>query len=160
MNSRPLSSQHIHIAQPSATHSQLEGLDFGRGRLQGIVLCHPLVGEMEGRALCSSLATPAATAHLHPLSTHDLGIYLPPPLQCEAEGFRGITYFLDRPDVMSKYSTRIEADKAAYPVLLSNGNLQEQGELPGGRWGPAPAWGFDGVISWAWVSTLAAVSAV
>jgi len=53
--------------------------------------------------------------------------------QCEAEGFRRITYSLDRPDVMSRYTTRIEADREAYPVLLSNGNRVEQGELPGGR---------------------------
>ncbi len=53
--------------------------------------------------------------------------------QCEAEGFRRITYFLDRPDVMASYSVTIRASKAAYPVLLSNGNLVEQGELPEGR---------------------------
>ncbi|WP_029013860.1 aminopeptidase N [Niveispirillum irakense] len=53
--------------------------------------------------------------------------------QCEAEGFRKITYFLDRPDVMARYSVRIEADKAAYPVLLSNGNLTGEGDLEGGR---------------------------
>lgn len=53
--------------------------------------------------------------------------------QCEAEGFRRITYFLDRPDVMAIYRTTIRADKKACPVLLSNGNLVEQGELPGGR---------------------------
>ena len=54
-------------------------------------------------------------------------------VQCEAEGFRGVTFFYDRPDVMSKYEVRINADKAAYPVLLSNGNLVEAGELPDGR---------------------------
>lgn len=53
--------------------------------------------------------------------------------QCEAEGFRNITFFYDRPDVMAKYTTRIEAEKARYPVLLSNGNLIDQGELEGGR---------------------------
>ncbi|MBL0420228.1 aminopeptidase N [Ramlibacter sp. AW1] len=53
--------------------------------------------------------------------------------QCEAEGFRRITYFLDRPDVMATYSVLIRADKAKYPVLLSNGNLVEQGELDAGR---------------------------
>jgi aminopeptidase N len=53
--------------------------------------------------------------------------------QCEAEGFRRITYFLDRPDVMSLYSVLIRADRAKYPVLLSNGNLVEQGELDDGR---------------------------
>ncbi|MBO9496278.1 aminopeptidase N [Thalassotalea sp. G20_0] len=53
--------------------------------------------------------------------------------QCEAEGFRKITYYLDRPDVMSRFITRITADKAAYPVLLSNGNDIERGELDHGR---------------------------
>ena len=53
--------------------------------------------------------------------------------QCEAEGFRRITYFLDRPDVMASYSVTLRADKAKYPVLLSNGNLVEQGPLEDGR---------------------------
>jgi aminopeptidase N len=53
--------------------------------------------------------------------------------QCEAEGFRRITYFPDRPDVLAVYTTRIEAQKAQAPVLLSNGNPVERGELPGGR---------------------------
>ena len=53
--------------------------------------------------------------------------------QCEAEGFRRITFFLDRPDVMAEYSVLIRANKAAYPVLLSNGNLVEQGDLDNGR---------------------------
>lgn len=53
--------------------------------------------------------------------------------QCEAEGFRRITYYLDRPDVMSVFETRIEADKKGYPVLLSNGNQIEAGELEDGR---------------------------
>ena len=51
--------------------------------------------------------------------------------QCEAEGFRRITYFLDRPDVMAVYTTRIEAEKADAPVLLANGNLVASGDLPG-----------------------------
>lgn len=53
--------------------------------------------------------------------------------QCEAEGFRKITYYQDRPDIMAKYTCRIEADKSLYPVLLSNGNLIEQGDLEGGK---------------------------
>ena len=53
--------------------------------------------------------------------------------QCEAEGFRRITYFPDRPDVMSRYSVRVEADKTRYPVLLSNGNELARGDLDGGR---------------------------
>ena len=53
--------------------------------------------------------------------------------QCEAEGFRRITYFLDRPDVMALYTVTLRADKAKFPVLLSNGNLVEQGALEDGR---------------------------
>ncbi len=53
--------------------------------------------------------------------------------QCEAEGFRKITYFPDRPDVMAKYKVMLRADKKKYPVLLSNGNLLEEGDLGDGR---------------------------
>ncbi len=53
--------------------------------------------------------------------------------QCEAEGFRRITYFPDRPDVMARFTVRLEAERASCPVLLSNGNLIDAGELPGGR---------------------------
>lgn len=52
--------------------------------------------------------------------------------QCEAEGFRRITYFLDRPDVMASYTVTLRSDKAQYPVLLSNGNLVSQGPLEPG----------------------------
>ncbi|MDE2500753.1 MAG: aminopeptidase N [Alphaproteobacteria bacterium] len=64
------------------------------------------------------------------------GLYLAKGIfctQCEAEGFRRITYFLDRPDVLAVYTTRIEADKTLCPVLLSNGNPIAKGELPSGR---------------------------
>jgi aminopeptidase N len=58
--------------------------------------------------------------------------------QCEAEGFRRITYFPDRPDVMARYTVMIEAERERYPALLSNGNMVEAGELPDGwhfvRW--------------------------
>ena len=53
--------------------------------------------------------------------------------QCEAEGFRRITFYPDRPDVLARFTTRIEADKNLYPVLLSNGNLVEQGDLDKGK---------------------------
>ena len=53
--------------------------------------------------------------------------------QCEAQGFRRISYFLDRPDVMSLYSVTLRASKTDYPVLLSNGNLVEHGDLEDGR---------------------------
>ena len=53
--------------------------------------------------------------------------------QCEAEGFRRITYYLDRPDVMAKFTTTVIAEKANYPVLLSNGNPIDQGDYADGR---------------------------
>jgi len=53
--------------------------------------------------------------------------------QCEPEGFRRITYFPDRPDVLARYTVTLRADRTAYPVLLSNGNLVAQGALSGGR---------------------------
>lgn len=65
-----------------------------------------------------------------------MGLYLSNGVYCtqnEAEGFRRITYFYDRPDVLSIFKTRIEADKATAPILLSNGNLIESGDLDGGR---------------------------
>ena len=58
------------------------------------------------------------------------GIYC---TQCEAQGFRRITYYLDRPDVMAVFRTRIVADEKALPVLLSNGNLVKSGRLKGGK---------------------------
>ncbi len=53
--------------------------------------------------------------------------------QCEAEGFRRITYFPDRPDVLTRYTTTLEADKTRYPVLLANGNHVAGGNLENGR---------------------------
>jgi aminopeptidase N len=53
--------------------------------------------------------------------------------QCEAEGFRRITFFIDRPDVMATYTVTLRADKQRFPVLLANGNLVGQGDLPQGR---------------------------
>ncbi|MBI3530366.1 MAG: aminopeptidase N [Betaproteobacteria bacterium] len=53
--------------------------------------------------------------------------------QCEAEGFRRITFFPDRPDVMARYTNTIHAEKASFPFLLSNGNQVAQGDEPGGR---------------------------
>ncbi len=53
--------------------------------------------------------------------------------QCEAEGFRKITYYLDRPDVLARFTTTIVADKSRYPILLSNGNPVEHADLDNGR---------------------------
>ena len=74
---------------------------------------------------------PDKNTHLSGLYTSNGGFFT----QCEAEGFRRITYFLDRPDVMAVYSVTLRALKSAYPVLLSNGNLVEQGSLPLGLGG-------------------------
>lgn len=77
------------------------------------------------------------TSRIHPASNTALeGLYQSQGTyctQCEAEGFRRITFFQDRPDVLSTFTVRIEADKSQYPVLLSNGNLMEAGELANGR---------------------------
>ncbi|MIL09270.1 aminopeptidase N, partial [Salmonella enterica subsp. enterica] len=69
-------------------------------------------------------------------NTKLMGLYLSNGVfctQCEAEGFSRITYFLDRPDILSVYNVRLEADASACPALLSNGNPVEAGPLPGGR---------------------------
>jgi len=75
--------------------------------------------------------------HIKPhLNTTMMGLYRSRTLyctQCEAEGFRNITFYLDRPDVMSEFTTKLIADKQQFPVLLSNGNAVEQGELENGR---------------------------
>ncbi len=74
---------------------------------------------------------------IHPRENTRLdGLYVSKDMlctQCEAEGFRRITFFPDRPDVMARFRVRLNADKTRYPVLLSNGNLTEQGDLAGGR---------------------------
>ncbi len=72
---------------------------------------------------------PDKNTHLSGLYTSGGGFFT----QCEAQGFRRITYFLDRPDVMATYKVTLKADKTKFPVLLSNGNLVEEGTLDGGR---------------------------
>ncbi len=80
---------------------------------------------LEIRNTCS----PEKNTQLSGLYTSNGGFFT----QCEAEGFRRITYFLDRPDVMAVFTVTLRAAKAAYPVLLSNGNLLEHGDLDKGR---------------------------
>ncbi|QHA85826.1 aminopeptidase N [Serratia rhizosphaerae] len=74
---------------------------------------------------------------IHPAQNSALeGLYLSGEAlctQCESEGFRHITYYLDRPDVLARFTTRITADKQRYPFLLSNGNRIAEGELDDGR---------------------------
>ena len=82
-----------------------------------------------GELVIRSSTTPAANVSLE-------GLYVSSNVfctQCEPEGFRRITYFPDRPDVLSRYTVTLRADRDACPVLLSNGDRIAQGELPGGR---------------------------
>lgn len=78
-----------------------------------------------------------STVRIHPESNTALeGLYKSSGMfctQCEAEGFRKITFYLDRPDVMSKFTTTVSAEQHAYPVLLSNGNPIASGSEEGGR---------------------------
>ncbi|MEH6389611.1 MAG: aminopeptidase N [Pseudomonas profundi] len=79
----------------------------------------------------------AITTRIHPRENTALeGLYQSGDMfctQCEAEGFRKITYYLDRPDVMSRFTTTVIADRGGFPVLLSNGNPIASGEHDGGR---------------------------
>jgi len=77
----------------------------------------------------TSRISPRANSKLMGIYTSSAGFFS----LCEAEGFRRITPFLDRPDVMSKYTVTMHADKARYPVLLANGNLVAQGDEGGGK---------------------------
>ena len=100
-------------------------LDADRYRLddQGLVVHHPPSQAFELSTVC----------RLDPYSNASLeGLYASGGMlttQCEAEGFRRITFHPDRPDVLSRYRVRIEADRERYPVLLSNGNLIRSGVL-------------------------------
>ncbi|MDB5487197.1 MAG: aminopeptidase [Reyranella sp.] len=106
-------------------------------RLDGQPTRHDVTPEtLTIRDVPDSFALEIAT-RLRPQDNTELtGLYKSRDLfctQCEAEGFRRITYFLDRPDVMARYTTRIVAERALAPVLLSNGNLVDSGDLGDGR---------------------------
>ncbi|MFO1328053.1 MAG: aminopeptidase N [Rubrivivax sp.] len=93
-----------------------------------LVIDHPPPSDrfvLEIRNTCA----PEKNTELSGLYTSGGGFFT----QCEAEGFRRITYFLDRPDVMAVYTVTLRADKARYPVLLCNGNRVDHGDLDGGR---------------------------
>ncbi len=96
---------------------------------------------IEGETLTIPEAPPQSVikteVRIHPAKNFAFeGLYLSGEFlltQCEAQGFRKITWFPDRPDVMTTYSVTLEAEKSGFPVLLSNGNLADSGDLPGGR---------------------------
>ena len=103
-------------------------LDESNYDLEGSELCiHQCPEAFELTTEC--LIQPQLNASLEGLYK-SRGMYC---TQCEAEGFRNITYYLDRPDALSVFTTRIRAPKASYPILLANGNPVDQGDLENGE---------------------------
>ncbi|WP_144096617.1 aminopeptidase N [Croceicoccus sediminis] len=107
---------------------KVDGADAEGWSMSGASLLLPLTGTAHEVQI---------ETHLHPATNSQLmGLYASGGMlctQCEAEGFRRITFFPDRPDVLSKYTVRMEGDKETFPVLLSNGNLVETGDGEDGR---------------------------
>jgi aminopeptidase N len=105
-----------------------QSVSFRHGENGELIIDNPPEADtftLELRNTCA----PDRNKQLSGLYTSGSGLFT----QCEAEGFRRITYFLDRPDVMAEYTVTLRADRAKYPVLLANGNLVEQGALDHGR---------------------------
>ena len=107
LDGKPLSTSDYELKDSSLTIARVPGHPF---TLELVTFCDP-----EANAALSGLYL-------------SRGTYC---TQCEPEGFRRITFFLDRPDVLAVYTVRIEADRAVAPVLLSNGNPVAQGDIPG-----------------------------
>ena len=123
-------------AQPLRLHG--EGLNLTRVQVDGASVSFRTEDDMlvidtvpDGPFLLEirNTCAPDKNTQLTGLYTSGGGFFT----QCEAEGFRRITYFLDRPDVMAVYTVTLRANKALYPVLLSNGNLVGEGDLDNGR---------------------------
>ncbi len=120
-------------------------LDGDHLELLSLRLDDRILGEGDYRLEDSRLTVPGvperftltSVVRIHPESNTALeGLYRSNGMyctQCEAEGFRRITFFPDRPDVLSRFTTTIHADRAAYPLLLSNGNPVDGGDEDGGR---------------------------
>jgi aminopeptidase N len=126
----------------NGTHDRPLRLDGDQVELVSVsVNGQPAEHRMDGPALMVDIAGDRATVEtvveVHPAAnTKLMGLYASNGMlctQCEAEGFRRITFFPDRPDVLSKYRVRMEGDAKAFPVLLSNGNRLGQGEAPNRR---------------------------
>jgi aminopeptidase N len=114
-----------------------QGLTLVELKVDGAPAEHRLEGELLTVAIPGDSAVVETLVELDPsANTQLMGLYESGGIlctQCEAEGFRRITPFPDRPDMLSRYRVRMIADKAAYPVLLSNGNKVGAGELEDGR---------------------------
>jgi aminopeptidase N len=114
-----------------------QGLKLVQLKVDGAAAEHKVEGDVLTVALGGEAAVVESLVELEPRSnTQLMGLYESGGIlctQCEAEGFRRITPFPDRPDILSRYRVRMIADRTAYPVLLSNGNQVGAGELDGGR---------------------------
>jgi aminopeptidase N len=114
-----------------------QGLKLVELKVDGGAAEYELEGEVLTVALGGGAAVVETLVELEPRSnTQLMGLYESGGIlctQCEAEGFRRITPFPDRPDVLSRYRVRMIADRGAYPVLLSNGDPVGAGDLEGGR---------------------------
>ena len=111
----------------AARRVAVDGVERSDWRMDGSDLLIDLVGAAN-EVVIETLIQPVANSQL-------MGLYASSGMlctQCEAEGFRRITFFPDRPDVLSVYQVRMAGDKAAFPVLLSNGNCVATGDGPDG----------------------------
>jgi len=134
-------SRNPHAADPGAPLVlDAEELEFESAALDGRRLAAPELSLGEAHltiALAPDRFVLETTCRTRPRNnTALMGLYGAESgffTQCEAEGFRRITYFIDRPDVMAKYTVTIHADRGKYPVLLSNGNLIGEGDEAGAR---------------------------
>ena len=111
----------------AARRVAVDGVERSDWRMDGSDLLIDLVGAAH-EVVIETLIQPVANSQL-------MGLYASSGMlctQCEAEGFRRITFFPDRPDVLSVYQVRMAGDKAAFPVLLSNGNCVATGDGPDG----------------------------
>ena len=106
----------------------VDGRPINDWRIEGEQLVIPLAGE---RHVVETVVTIAPERNTQLMGLYASGGNL--CTQCEAEGFRRITYFPDRPDVLSRYTVRMTADAARFPVLLANGDPVAQGEAGDGR---------------------------
>ncbi|TKD50424.1 aminopeptidase N [Sphingomonas baiyangensis] len=114
-----------------------DGLELLALRVDGAAVDPVFAGEQLSIALAGDAHEIETEVALAPeRNTQLMGLYASGGLlctQCEAEGFRRITWFPDRPDILTRYRVRLEADKARYPILLSNGDPVASGDLAGGR---------------------------
>jgi aminopeptidase N len=140
------SSISIEVVDPSKPLADLvfdcEDVELRHVKINGKTIDNYVLGDHKLTRPSSTLPKDAKQFHvetlsaLNPASNLQLsGLYKSSGMyctQCEAEGFRRITPFFDRPDMLTKYKVRLEADKSKYPILLSNGNKVEAGDVDGG----------------------------